>query len=394
MFSLSTFGLPYELHSQRVSAVCIFLYGLYCCSKNKKSLFRVKSSRDFVQYTIMCIMLLLYSFILLAIVGKKEGDHMFETMANICLFTLPVTWGLVNIFDNIEEFMKTLVIVGLIQSVIICYCLVDESFAFMLDVSFNDVGGSDYSSGHRSGYAGGLGCITAPGVIKYSTGLLAVCYLYNKTRKSYLLVIFLLFSILSSMIARTGLLIDVVCLAYIIKTSAKTKQMIGFIIPIVFLSLLVYSLVSSGNYDDFIAERYRRMADLNEGGVDSFFGGYFSGSFPDLSFRSFCLGVGMVSGISGTGDIVHVDGGPLRIYSAIGFIFTVCVYLFFIKIMCKNIFKQRCLDDKLFMLTVLFVYFIAEFKEFTFFTIWAMSIYFCIVLLINRTNKSNVVYGL
>lgn len=387
MFRTTTFGLSDQLHSQRIAAVCLVIYGLFASYYRKDKTRKEYSPYTYGQYRryiIMTVILLGYGFLMMITLGKGNGNNFYDAMLNILIFTIPVIWSLTKIYDNLDDFMIVLTWIGIVQSIIIIYSLVDESFATMIDILYNDTMESDYSAGHRSGYAGGLGCITAPGAIKYATGLIAVSYLYVTKKRSYLLVVFAIFAILCSMIARTGLLFDLCCGLYIIKQSMKKGSFATLVIPLALIVYFIYSQVSTGQYDAFLSERYKRMQDLQQSGVnESFLQAYFSGSYPPLCADTF-FGVGMVSGISGNGYLVQIDGGPLRIYSAIGLLFSVLAYWFLLKIMIKNIKLLNNGNDKNLMWLIIAIYIIADFKEMTFFIVWPMCIYFVIAILLER----------
>ena len=383
---LSTFGVPEQLISPRLAAICFIIFGFLFFFHNLRIRNRIYSphtSKEFRKYVIIMLLLAGYGLILYITIGIKEGDSFLVTMANICLFSIPVTWILTKIYRGIDDFMISLVLVGIAQSVIIITCLVDNSFAALLDFTFNDT----YSPDLRGGYAGGLSCIAAPGVIRYSISLIAVCYLYVKYKKVYLLLLFVFFAVIVTMIARTGVLIDVICTVFIIACSANSKVLIRLAIPTILIVFVLYLLVDSGNYSDFLSERYNRMNELKESGLRrSFFDGYFSGSYIPLELETL-FGVGVVSGRSGNGYLINVDGGFLRIYSAIGLIFSICIYAYLFRMILKtsSFFVDRM---KKYYIWLFFVFFaIADFKEITFFLVYPMCIFFVSAILMEREQS-------
>ncbi len=79
----------------------------------------------------------------------------------------------------------------------------------------------------------------------------------------------------------------------------------------------------------FIGERFYRYELLQDESADNgFFYNYLKSEdvkIPPLSIGTF-FGVGMLSGISGNGYHVNVDGGFLRFYSAFGLPTTILYY--------------------------------------------------------------------
>lgn len=383
---LSTFGMPEQLISPRLAAICFLVFGFLFFFHNLRksnSLYSPYTTKEFRKYVIIMLLLAGYGLILYMTIGVKEGDSFLVTMANICLFSIPVTWILTKIFRGIDDFMIFLVLVGIAQSVIIIICLVDNSFAALLDLTFNDT----YSPNLRGGYAGGLSCIAAPGVIRYSVSILAVCYLYVKYKKVYLLLLFSVFAVLATMIARTGVIIDLICIVFMIACSANSKMLLRLLIPAFLIVMVVYLILDTGDYNEFLSERYRRMSDLKESGVrNSFFDGYFSGSYIPLELETL-FGVGVVSGKSGNGYLVNVDGGFLRIYSAIGPILSICVYAYLYRTILKtsSIFTRK--TEKYFMWLFFVFFVIADFKEITFFLVYPMCIFFVSAILMEREQS-------
>lgn len=383
---LSTFGIPEQLISPRLAAICLMAFGLLFFFKQirkKNTKYSPMASKEFRKYALIMLLLTGYGYLLYMSIGIREGDSFFVTMANICLFTLPVIWILTKIFKNIDDFFITLVLVGVVQSVLIIICLIDKSFAALLDFTFNDT----YSPNLRGGYAGGLSCIAALGMIRYSVSILAVCYLYIKYKKVYLLLLFSIFAVIASMIARTGVIIDLICIVFIVACSANSKMLLRLLIPAFLIALVVYLILDTGNYNEFLSERYSRMSNLKETGLrKNFFDGYFSGSYIPLEFETL-FGVGVVSGMSGNGYLVNIDGGFLRIYSAIGPILSICVYAYLYRTILKtsSIFARK--SEKYFMWLFFAFLVIADFKEITFFLVYPMCIFFVSAILMEREQS-------
>lgn len=392
--NLSFLGIPDQLHSLRLSAVAFVIYAIIKSlvvfgTSFKKINGQTVATRSYRSYCFLCFILFAYGYLLNLAIGVKEGNSFYDTMLNIVLFTLPVIWALTIIFDTTEEFMRVLLFVGIAQSFFIILCFIDKSFASYVDLTLN-YSENEYFDSHRSGYAGGIGCITAPGVIRYSTGILACVYMYLKKHRSTYLFIFTIFAILSSMIARTGLLIDFVALLFIVRSNKNINQGVFFIVTSCIIVFILYYLVSSGKYNMFLSERYARFTILEEEGIEEgFFANYFYGEdmvIPPLKWETIG-GIGMISGKSANGYSVNVDGGPLRIYASIGIVFCIFVYFFLIKELIKNSRKSKIEWNR----QTLWLYFclllISDFKEITFFVVYPMAIFYSLSILIYKEEK-------
>lgn len=387
-FSMTIFGLPAQWHSTRIGAIGIIIYGILMSIGNNNKLSNCPiAHKSLSGYLKLIGFLFVYSFIQFEMIGKIEGIHLLEMIMNIVLFTIPVIWALNKIFDDLDSFLEVLILVGIVQSVFIVVCLANESFALALDMAVNNMESETHNANQlRYGYAGGVGCITAPGMIRFSTGLFAAAYLYVKRGSLTILCIFILFAILNSMISRTGLLFDLLCIGYVIICTLKKRNIIKFTFPLSLICIVLLFVVSTGKYDTFLSERYQRFRNLKENGVnEDFFSGYFGGDVPPLTMETL-FGVGVTSGVSGNGYVVRTDGGPLRIYSAVGLITAIFIYVYIFKMMKHNFQIASNLSDKRFLWLIFILYILADYKEITYFIVWPMTIYFQLIFLMERKS--------
>lgn len=386
-FRLEFIGLPASIHSTRIGAVGIVILGIFKNNKNNRNIYVITGVYAYLK---LCIVILLYGFLLLFGVGKGSGMHITDAILNNLIITIPVIWGLTRIFDDLDSFLEILVCVGIIQSIFIIVCLISEPFQLIIDYAVNNT----ESETHdililRKGYAGGVGCITADGMIRYTTGILATSYLYVKRQKMIYMLLFAVFAVLNPMIARTGLIMDVFCFIYICLGFYKNGNFLKYLFYVFIVIGTLFMIVSSGKYDSFIEERFHRFKDFKDYGLnEAFFGGYFGGQIPAL-VDNFVWGTGILSGTASNGVEVHVDGGPFRIYSAAGFIETVVIYLVLFKMIIKNINIQNLKRDKYFMFLLMMFFIVADVKEITFFLAWPLAFYFTIAVLMLQSNNNN-----
>lgn len=391
---LSFVGIPEQLHSTRLSAIILIIYALssYNTISSKNIYKGTIAYNQFRKYILICSLLTFISILLYILIGKREGSHAMESMLNIMIFGLPVIWAISVIFNDVDEIMCILLYVGILQSIAIIICLADPNIATIIDITLNSSDTDAWYSSHRNGYAGGIGCITSSGVVKFSVSMLACIYLYLKSSKKIYIILYLFFSVIASLIARTGLLYALIGLFFIIYVSPKKTVFLKFIFTMLFIGLCVFLFVPEKELMGFIDERFGRYEYLQDESVDNgFFYNYFVSEdvhIPPLSIDTF-FGVGMLSGTSGNGYIVNIDGGFLRFYSAFGLPITIMYYFFLMNTFWKLARNQKNNICKFIMYLFYIFIIIAEFKEPSFLSIWSLTLYFSLALILD-----NKVYNL
>lgn len=393
--NLSFLGLPPEMHSSRVASILLVLYALVRCESNWPIELQQKSKigRTFIRIVRLYLIFALYSCTLYLIQGPGVGTHSFITLINFFIITIPIIWAYNILFDDIDSFMKVLLYVGLIQGVVIVIGQKFPSFILFLNTTFNykaDLNSNYIFIDLVNNYAGGIGCITSQGAIRFASGLIASSFLYIKHSQSKYFFIFVFFAVVSSMIARTGLVLDLVCLISIIISKLHERKIISII---AFLGLLcVISLISANIISansSYWKDRYKRYESLKEDKGVVFFTDYFQGeetTYPCLEENLF-VGVGIFSGQSASGTKVNVDGGFLRTYSAYGLIPALIFYYilftnFYILLKIPKIWY-----DKVLLMMLIISLIIGEFKEFFFMTYWPMTFFIVTSTLICKTQR-------
>lgn len=395
--NLSVFGLPSIFTTRRL--VVIVLFGYVVLSKGFVKTFSSKSFgncwKPFNKIISFQYFIFIYSLFLLLLVGRGTGDHIYEISLRLLIFGIMPVFLFKEIFRNIDEFMKAILIATFIQSFFVIYSLVNPLFGALLDSTFSL--DDDYVTSHRSGYAGGLNCITAPGCLKFSMGLVAAVYFCLNKRSLIYYASFIFLSVVATMIARTGLLLSLCGLLVIVYGGMKVgtgKLILNIILPLCILGCLLFYFVENGGFNDIF--EFKRLQNLFEdgGSDDGFFKEYFSGAdtkIPALGYDTL-IGIGITSGISGTGIPINVDGGFLRLYGALGIV--ICIFFYYIFFSQLFVIKKRIKNNvvKLTILYFIMIIIIGEFKEFTIYSQYMVGIFFAIVALLN--NKNNNIWHL
>lgn len=390
--NLSLFGLPTFLTTRRLVVIGLLFYILI-----SKGLNRTFSPRGFgicwnPFYKIMLFQffILVYSLLLLIVVGKGTGDHMIGSSFRLLLLGFFPVFIFKEVFENVDDFMRSILLATLLQSGFVIYCLIDPLFGVMLDSTFSL--DEDYVQDHRIGYAGGLNCITAPGCLKFSMGLVAAVYFCIKHKTLIWYAIFIFLSVIATMIARTGLLLSICGLLIILFEGfqhGSSKMIIRIIFPLSIVGIFLLYFVLSGGFDDLFD--FKRLQMLTDGGEgqNRFFKEYFEGDdihIPPLSIDTL-IGLGITSGVSASGIQVITDGGFLKVYASVGIIFCILFYInYFVEsIKIKNHIKDSFVRNTLTYFLMVIV--LGEFKEVAIYSQYMVSFYFTTVALYEKSIK-------
>ena len=296
-----------------------------------------------------------------------------------------------ELFSSLDEFMMALLVATVVQGVIILLCLINPNVTTFIDTTFVQ----ENIARKRWGYAGGLACSTAPGCIKFSIGLIACMYFILKKGKTIYNALFFFLSIIVILIARTGAVfvgVSLIFMLYILNKEGKATKAFNYIASIIVLLIALFLvLIYTGGLSAFSLRFTRYVNLLQNGAYDEFFRGFSSenSSLPRISENLF--GTGTVSGYSGNNKLINIDGGYLRIYSAVGPIMAVICYISLFKnlIRSSSVFDNKGIKG-LFVAFVLFIA-VAEFKEFTIFAQFMFCIFYAAVFLAEKDYRVN--YG-
>ena len=399
-FNLMFLGLPVINSSVQVGWLLMVFYSIFVLIVERKSL-NLKLFKTFgrwKKHVKYFIVLFVYSLFLILIVGWGDGTNISLEIIKIFIYGVLMFWIWSLMFDSIDEFMGVLLVTGIIQTIIIYYCIFDPMFAFILDETVNSNPALEHHDimEMREGYAGGIGCISSFGLIKYTlTGLFPCTYFCVKKQSVLYLIIFIIMAFCASMIARTGLICDFICVSYIILKrfkGFKTGSIITLCIVVLFGVWAVYYLFTSSKYDDFIEERFYRYEQLTDDSRQSFVEAYFHGQntkYPPINTDTF-LGVGITSGQSANGYYVNVDGGPMRQYSAIGILGCLLFYFLIMRNQVKTI-KLLHNKNNRHLLWLLFLFLIiGELKETTYMALWPLLFFFFVSYLLEVEENRNM----
>lgn len=330
---------------ENLAIIAGFMLVAFC---NRKLIFRRSNSTVVNSKSLLLLIsfLLIYCEVLVLAFGT---DKPHETVSWYLLFLL--IYGIsgfivfVNLFENIEEFFRVLLIVSIIQGLIIIAGMFVPGVADVIDgLYINSMVGWDYAYMRMYGYPGGINCITSTGSMQLSLGLISCIYFFIKksTVRWPYMILYLFLSFCVTAVARTGLLIAVLGILYLLQISSFTRKlkMISFILFVI-ITLIV--ILNSLGMLDSLTEQFVRLTTLKDDGLSAAFLDYylqrgdFSGKvgIPGISWETI-IGTGITSGTTGHGVYVNADGGFMRLYAGMGLPLAIIFYFSFFKACYKS----------------------------------------------------------
>lgn len=394
VYNTPLLGFPQSLTTIRLTTFASLLLAFVICAINKQpvGLPNCFTRKTFRKVIFFQIILFIYVLWLLLSFGFGDGSHIVFNIINTFLFSFLPVISFVILFNNIEDFMKALIWITILQTIAVWLCMISPSIAQVIDTLFPPTE-LTLEKNLRDGYAGGINCIAAPGVFKYALGIMSCIYFIVVRQKRKYYILLLLFGLTSSLIARTGLIITASVFLFIFFDAIfrshfhLTMRNIGILLLVVFaVSIILYVVLNS----PFMREQFARMEFLFEVGAKAgFFNAYFDGSdtiIPPITSETL-IGTGITSGRSGNGIYVNADGGYVKLYVAYGLIIAIFFYTFLYTKMVG--IAKRFRDKSLRFFVYLFILYIvaAEFKEFVIYDMYMLCVFFIMTLLIDKEQK-------
>ena len=398
-FYLYAFGIPNFVTPSRIAAITITILAILKIAKskrNKKPFEGIpgKALRKFCWFHVPVILYMLLLYVTIGVQG--DSRHMFTILIHTFVFRIIPIWAFYVYLDSLEELMNILVITMLIQTGFIWLCITNPTAKLIIDNTFHL---SETYIYYRDTYAGGLGCITSQGLIRYAVGEVACVYLYYKKNNILYIALLLLFGLTGSMIARTGLVVVAICASFVLYYAFKrhrTNVLRTLLFSIILTLLSAYVILSSNSSRNFLESRFTRMSELFEQTEDAtdiydvgFFDSYMHGTatiLPPITTETI-VGTGVPSGTSGNGVTVNIDGGFFRLYVAYGLILAIIFYAFFLHLIFRVSFSFKNIDIRYTMLLMSALIIVGEFKEWSIYASCHVTIFFLMALLAYQDLK-------
>ena len=371
VFNIQFKNLPPIITSARISCILLFMWGVF---KNRMiiKIDNSFSARGFFSVWKLMFVISLYSAVLLIIYGRGYGSTALGYYLNFLIFISLGFYGIVNVFDKIEQITSVFITIMVIQSIIILISVASSSFRNFIDTTFNS---QSYFNTTRSaedmynlGYAFGIGCMTSTGSIGLSFGQISILYLLKKDfgGKALHLLEYTLITMATTMLSRTGLFISLFILAVLFLSDISPKRFFKILFSFSLVVLFLYLLLFYSSWSELLLMRFSRLEHLIKNGLyESYFKGYLNAdttSIPVFSIDTI-LGMGILSGITGNGIKVNVDGGYLRSYAAIGVVWSLILYLTLLRITTKVSRKFKGTNEHIVCTAMIILLFFGEIKE-------------------------------
>lgn len=375
----------------------VAVFSIWSGSNNIKS----DTSKMMIRYCCWNVFLIVYVSLLLMSFGSGNGTTPIQDYLYMIVI-LPIFYlSGIYIFEDVEDLMRVLYIGVIIQTIIILVALMIPSLSLALFLFIPEGGYNSDSFGGTNmidqfGYHIGLGVFTSAGSLKMAIGQIGALYYLIKSKGGKLsvhLIIFLLITVATSLVSRTGLLVSVVgfLIVFFVKSKQKGSRAIGYISSFIVLLVIGYITVIHFFSSDFLEDTFHRFTDTAENGLyDSYFRGYTGeggdNTIPPISFETL-IGLGITYGVSGSGIQTITDGGIMRNYSAMGLIVAVINYIIIASFFVKRYRVCKTYDDKGLILFMASVLLIGEFKEYYIYYISPMCFFFLVFSLLEKVEK-------
>lgn len=362
--------IPAQITSRRLSSVLLFVFALI---DNHFKLDVKRKDSVFWHLILLFCVIVLHLLGLLIFVGEGYGNLALESFGDFVVFMPFAFWGITRLFKSEDELMETIKNVSILQAIIIIICIANSTVRGIIANVFysQNYWGENYSIDQLflGGYQFGIGCITSTGALQLGFGLIAITFFFFKgTKKTIVLAIELVLIIFAEIaLARTGLVLSIVSIICILSFKKDLKHFIITIVVFIFIAFIAYMLIVYSSLGSRLERVFQRLIRLvNNHGISLFFDSYFHGSstsIPPVS-KETLIGTGVISGTSGNGVYVNVDGGFLKNYVGLGLI----VALFFYAVLCIMIIKRAKnsnseIGKRIILMSLLFLL-IGEFKEY------------------------------
>lgn len=396
-FNFVHFGLPTFITSRRIAIAILALLVLKRSilpgsSKLHVEIPQKEHTGSIIKISLLQCFLLIYVLFIYLFIGKGTGEMVSNSIIRLLFFGIVPIFLFYVYFDNLDQFMRAVLFATLLQAIIIIICLASSSFQTRLDRIFAFE--SKYVALHRQEYAGGLACITAPGALKFSMGLIACAYFLLKKKRSLCVALYLFLSLMATLVARTGVFVAgtglIVILLYFV-IEERNFHIFWIVLSIAIIVGIAIMLLSYFNLWSFLANRLSRFEKLSGGLYEGFFDNYLHEAhnhIPGLSKKTI-IGTGITSGESGNGVYINADGGFLRLYVAFGLPLCVAFYTHFVYHVVRQI---RLTKNKFAFYALIFfsiTFLIAEIKEYTLYSQYMVCLFFAIVTLAGKQVNQN-----
>lgn len=311
---------------------------------------------------IICTFICFCSLPSIRIVGTQymEPWFFFYEYANVMLFMLYT----VVVFKDINEFLKVYVPIFIVQAVAVFMAVVNSSVRLFLYSNFY-IGDDRFARTIEDGTRiVGIGIYASSGSIICSTICLFLVYaaLKNKINTITLVLLYLVMVMMTIFIGRTGVLVELLVLAYyFIAGKFSLKKLVSIILSISIIPIAIVSLVSYMDVSgaDVLLEWAFGFLDKEQIQGTASVVAY---KFPDFD-EHMIFGTGVLRGTTEYGTFVWSDSGYVKTYCAIGIVGAFLYYFAYLKLFSMPKLNNAPKIISMYILLIVLIAFIIEYKE-------------------------------
>ena len=267
-FYFESFGIPTFVTSSRLSAIAISFMAIakiITTKKAERKPYKGPPQKVLAQLLKFHVPILIYMFVLYVTIGViGEDRHMFAVLLQTFIFRVIPIYAFFVCFDKLEELMTVILVAVSAQTIIVWLCITDPHIKLIIDFMFNI---NDAYEEKIETYAGGLGCITSKGLLRYAVGEVACVYLYYKRNNVLYILLLFIFSLTGTMIARTGIVFSAICFLFLFLYTikkGKTKVTLTLLVSVLIALSATFYVLNSRRSVVFLEDRLVRLNDLIE----------------------------------------------------------------------------------------------------------------------------------
>lgn len=298
----------------------------------------------------------------------SSNNTYFTPAEMLTIFISLVVMGLWSgiTFKSAGCFCYVLMAVGIVQSISVFMSAVSPGFQAFIADHFLYEGFADKvesASIEDLARSPGIGIAWSSGslVLAYCCFALVLLKIESKISTLWFGVAYALIMGATSLVGRSGLVVELVLLAYFSLSTGKVKNVLSLLL-ISLVGLFVFNRVMA-QLDPLVAEATQRwmFAFLDSEKVGYTNEGILKGGFPEFSSQ-FIFGTGVTFGRYENYSF-YADSGYIKSYTSIGVVGMVCYYLGILYLIISAVPKSLPKKKKFFLWLALIALYVMEYKE-------------------------------
>ncbi len=361
VFNLKFIGLEFASTIRLAFLVLFLMYGIRSLRLLR---FEIKANPLIFAALGMTFFWALFS----SVFGYSAGVGVFSPVSVMIVFSLYGAMLICFLFSDIEEFLKSVLLIVFVQSVFVYISFFSSEFRVFTASILVETGNIPLTSGSRvAGFSNSSGSTLS---FTLSLGVFAAMCLMSQGpslfKRLLYAVLGTLITISCIFVGKLGLLYSLIFLLLGFIFSLRTKQgifhmgVVSIVVIFVSVGSIAMFVLSSDNLGHFVYALFRSFS-IFLTGQDSTAVALLEMPIPKLDVYSF-VGHGGVSAF-GESNATHSDVGYVRSFYALGLVFSTLLYGSLFLFMMVHLFRVKSSPYFIFYLLLLLLVFVAELKE-------------------------------